>query len=246
MKPVKVKTVQVKAGPMKLASAGPVAAGAARHQRDPCPPRSGGDLQRRGRKRRRAPRPRCRLGMPAANMPPQPANHGTGNGVLGVLPGLQPGTGARLARAGAGLCRSGATRPAAGRAAERRRSSRPHRRWSTPAGSSRSAHSKAKAKPSSGSISPAAKASAPAQQGRSLHRAGRRQGQSQRCSAPASPVSSAIQAEAVCRDAEARRHFLHHRSQLIRSFRLKSQSRRRKRRLCCFHRVHKVDRPVRA
>ena len=49
MKPVKVKTVQVKAGPMKLASAGPSQPVAPPdHQRDCAgPPGSGGDLQRR-------------------------------------------------------------------------------------------------------------------------------------------------------------------------------------------------------
>ncbi len=42
-------------------------------------------------------------------MPPQPANHGTGNGVLGVLPAssLPP----CLHLAGDGLCRSGTPRP---------------------------------------------------------------------------------------------------------------------------------------
>ena len=53
MKPVKVRTVQVKAGQMKLASAGASAAGPARHQHDPARPRgSRGDLQRRGGKGR--------------------------------------------------------------------------------------------------------------------------------------------------------------------------------------------------
>ena len=75
MKPVKVKTVQVKAGPMKLASAGRLAAGRTTdHQRHPCPRRSRRDLQRRCRKRRGEPGPKpprtpsgqpCRSSRPA-------------------------------------------------------------------------------------------------------------------------------------------------------------------------------------
>jgi D-alanyl-D-alanine carboxypeptidase len=62
MAPVKVKTVAVKAG-VKMASAGPV----------------------------NAPATTSALASSAKNesrfeMPPQPANHGTGNGILGVLP----------------------------------------------------------------------------------------------------------------------------------------------------------------
>jgi len=70
MKPVRVKTVLVRAGSTKLASAGPaqsmpsVAAGNAR---DEAPETSGSVVAR-------------------ANMPPQPANFGTGHGILGVLP----------------------------------------------------------------------------------------------------------------------------------------------------------------
>jgi len=82
MKPVKVKTVQVKAGPMKLASAGPS---------QPAPPVTHAILAR----------PEVaetssavvakaaetnRTEAPKLAMPPQPANHGTGQGVLGVLP----------------------------------------------------------------------------------------------------------------------------------------------------------------
>ena len=82
MKPVKVKTVQVKAGPMKLASAGPS---------QPAPPVTHAILAR----------PEVaetssavvakaaetnRTEAPKLAMPPQPANHGTGQGILGVLP----------------------------------------------------------------------------------------------------------------------------------------------------------------
>ncbi|SHL85868.1 D-alanyl-D-alanine carboxypeptidase [Bradyrhizobium lablabi] len=85
MKPVKVKTVQIKAGQIKLASAGPS---------QPASPSTSAI-------------PPARPEMPETSsalvakaeinkvetskddvpgMPPQPANHGTGNGVLGVLP----------------------------------------------------------------------------------------------------------------------------------------------------------------
>jgi D-alanyl-D-alanine carboxypeptidase len=60
MKPVRVKTVMVKAGPIKLASATPS---------QPVPVTSA-----------------IPQAIPEADMPPQPANHGTGHGILGVLP----------------------------------------------------------------------------------------------------------------------------------------------------------------
>jgi len=86
MKPVKVKTVQVKAGPMKLASAGPS---------QPAPPpitnaiparpevaeTSSAVVANAAEARAEAAREALR-----AAMPQQPAGHGTGNGVLGVLP----------------------------------------------------------------------------------------------------------------------------------------------------------------
>ena len=91
MKPVKVKTVQVKAGQIKLASAGP--SQPATPVTNAIPPArpdvaetssaivakaesNKTDVAKTGRPRRRL----------RAEMPPQPANHGTGNGVLGVLP----------------------------------------------------------------------------------------------------------------------------------------------------------------
>ena len=109
MKPVKVKTVQVKAGPLKLASGTPQPArpitSAIRPARAEVPetssaivakaePTKADDCQARHRKDR---------------LPPQPAGHGTGNGILGVLPAssLPP---VRLA--GDGLRRP-APRPAA-------------------------------------------------------------------------------------------------------------------------------------
>jgi len=86
MKPVKVKTVQVKAGPMKLAAAGP--------SQPVAPPVTNAILARP----EVAETSSAVVAMDAdakaeaakealrAAMPPQPAGHGTGNGVLGVLP----------------------------------------------------------------------------------------------------------------------------------------------------------------
>jgi D-alanyl-D-alanine carboxypeptidase len=80
MKPVKVKTVHVKMGQVKLASAGPT---------QPATPITSAIS---------APRPEVpetssavvaettKAEVTRAELPPQPANHGTGNGLLGVLP----------------------------------------------------------------------------------------------------------------------------------------------------------------
>jgi D-alanyl-D-alanine carboxypeptidase len=86
MKPVKVKTVQVKAGPMKLAAAGP--------SQPVMPPitstiparpevaeTSSAVVANTAEAKAEAAREALR-----AAMPQQPAGHGTGNGVLGVLP----------------------------------------------------------------------------------------------------------------------------------------------------------------
>jgi D-alanyl-D-alanine carboxypeptidase len=70
MKPVRVKTVQVRVGSTRVASAGPTQSMphvTARNARDEAPETSGSVVAR-------------------ANMPPQPANFGTGHGILGVLP----------------------------------------------------------------------------------------------------------------------------------------------------------------
>jgi D-alanyl-D-alanine carboxypeptidase len=86
MKPVKVKTVQVKAGPMKLASAGPSQPAAppitsAIPARPEVAETSSAVVANAAEARAEAARDALR-----AAMPPQPANHGTGNGILGVLP----------------------------------------------------------------------------------------------------------------------------------------------------------------
>ena len=81
MKPVRVKTVQVKAGPMRLASAGPP---------QPAPPVTHGIPARTEVAETSsavvAKATGTRAEASRAAMPPQPANHGTGQGVLGVLP----------------------------------------------------------------------------------------------------------------------------------------------------------------
>jgi D-alanyl-D-alanine carboxypeptidase len=79
MKPVKVKTVQVKAGPVKLASAGPD---------QPAPPitntiplRTDAAASSSAVSKSEA----ARSEPERADLPPQPPGHGTGNGILGVL-----------------------------------------------------------------------------------------------------------------------------------------------------------------
>jgi D-alanyl-D-alanine carboxypeptidase len=82
MKPVRVKTVQVRAGQMKLASADPaqpatpVTNGIA-PARSAVPETSGSVVARAELNKAE---------MNRVEMPPQPANHGTGRGLLGVLP----------------------------------------------------------------------------------------------------------------------------------------------------------------
>jgi D-alanyl-D-alanine carboxypeptidase len=85
MKPVRIKTVQVKAGPLKLASAAPS---------QPAPPVTSAIPNARAEiaetssavsaeeVRAEAPNP----DTARADLPPQPPGYGTGHGVLGVLP----------------------------------------------------------------------------------------------------------------------------------------------------------------
>ena len=81
MKPVKVKTVQVKAGSMKLASAGPS---------QPTPITSTIPSRPEVAETSSAVVAKAtetnKTEMARVEMPPQPSNHGTGQGVLGVLP----------------------------------------------------------------------------------------------------------------------------------------------------------------
>jgi D-alanyl-D-alanine carboxypeptidase len=98
MKPVKVKTVQVKAGQIKLASANP--AQPVTPITNAIPP-ARPDVQEMAsamaakaeiNKAEAAKSEMFKSEAAKPDMPPQPANHGTGNGILGVLPAssLQP------------------------------------------------------------------------------------------------------------------------------------------------------------
>jgi D-alanyl-D-alanine carboxypeptidase len=125
MKPVKVKTVQVKAGQMKLASAAPS---------QPAPPITNAIPGRPevaetssaivasaeiGKADIAKPEAAKRAARP--DMPPQPANFGTGNGILGVLPASSvPASSQTLAYADPGppaqpqaVPQNGAIKPAA-------------------------------------------------------------------------------------------------------------------------------------
>ena len=87
MKPVKVRTVQVKAGQMKLASAGPShpatpITSAIAPARPEIPETSGAIVAKAETNKVEVVRP----DVARTEMPQQPANHGTGNGLLGVLP----------------------------------------------------------------------------------------------------------------------------------------------------------------
>ncbi len=93
MKPVRVKTVQVKAGPIRLASAGSdQPATPITHAITPpreMPETSGAVVAKaEGNKAETnvAKTQAARNQIFRTDMPPQPANHGTGNGILGVLP----------------------------------------------------------------------------------------------------------------------------------------------------------------
>jgi D-alanyl-D-alanine carboxypeptidase len=87
MKPVKVKTVQVKAGATKLASAGPT---------QPAPPITSAISRVASNESETSDAVVAKLEnskpevikseVAKSDMVPQPANHGTGNGLLGVLP----------------------------------------------------------------------------------------------------------------------------------------------------------------
>jgi D-alanyl-D-alanine carboxypeptidase len=87
MKPVKVKTVQIKAGQVKLAAAGaaqPVTPITSAMPARPELPETSSAIMAKAESNKAEPN---KLDVARTEMPPQPANHGTGNGLLGVLPG---------------------------------------------------------------------------------------------------------------------------------------------------------------
>jgi D-alanyl-D-alanine carboxypeptidase len=85
MKPVKVKTVQIKAGPVKLASAG--AAQPVPPVTNTIPSRTEATEIPNSVARTEIVRPEAgKTEAARAELPPQPLGHGTGNGILGVLP----------------------------------------------------------------------------------------------------------------------------------------------------------------
>jgi D-alanyl-D-alanine carboxypeptidase len=93
MKPVRVKTVQIKAGQIKLASAGPTqpaVTNAIPPARAEVPETSGSVVAKAELNKAE---------MNTAEMPPQPANHGTGRGLLGVLPASSAPTSQAMASA---------------------------------------------------------------------------------------------------------------------------------------------------
>jgi D-alanyl-D-alanine carboxypeptidase len=91
MKPVKVKTVQIKAGPVKLAAAGaaqpPTPVTSAMPARPEVPETSSAIMAKAESNKAESNKAEAnKLDVARTEMPPQPANHGTGNGLLGVLP----------------------------------------------------------------------------------------------------------------------------------------------------------------
>jgi D-alanyl-D-alanine carboxypeptidase len=93
MKPVKVKTVQVKAGPMKLASATgqaqpvtPVTNALPPARQDVAETPSAMVAKTESNRVEVARSEPVKPQQTKPEMPPQPAGHGTGNGILGVLP----------------------------------------------------------------------------------------------------------------------------------------------------------------
>ncbi len=183
MKPVRVKTVQVKAGQMKLASAEPSQPAPPVTNAIPARPEvaetSSAVVASAAVAKTDAVRETARN-----EMPPQPANFGTGNGILGVLPASSVPAASRP-QAVAAIDSA----PRAEPRAERRRQAR-CRGAPIPVGSSRSVRSRAKARRASASISPAvSRAACSTRPIRSPSRSSPRT--IENCSAPGSPASSA-------------------------------------------------------
>jgi D-alanyl-D-alanine carboxypeptidase len=88
MKPVKVKTVQIKAGQTKLAAAGPAPpVTSAIPARTDVPETSNAIVAKAENGKADSGKADAgAVNTARTDLPPQPANHGTGNGILGVLP----------------------------------------------------------------------------------------------------------------------------------------------------------------
>lgn len=135
MKPVRVRTVQVKSGQYKLASAG---------GEQPAPPAATNTIAARPETTARSPETTNSL-YARSEMPRQPAGFGTGNGLLGVLPAqgsAQGGT--QMAYADPSPRSAPAAQALLRRPCSRAAPSSPSH--PIPAGSSRSAHWKARAR----------------------------------------------------------------------------------------------------
>jgi D-alanyl-D-alanine carboxypeptidase len=86
MKPVRVKTVQIKAGPVKLAAAGPAQPSTPLTSLIPAHSDVAETSNAVVAKAEIGKGETGKAEVGRTDLPPQPANHGTGNGILGVLP----------------------------------------------------------------------------------------------------------------------------------------------------------------
>jgi D-alanyl-D-alanine carboxypeptidase len=86
MKPVRVKTVQIKAGPVKLAAAGPAQPSTPVTSVIPAHSDVAETSNAVVAKAEIGKSETGKADVARTDLPPQPANHGTGNGILGVLP----------------------------------------------------------------------------------------------------------------------------------------------------------------
>ena len=210
MRPVRVKTVQVKAGQVKLAAAGSTQA--ATPVTNAIPPARAEVPETSSAVVARAETNKAEIARSPATrteMPPQPANHGTGNGVLGVLPASSVPSPAQSH----GRRRTGAPRGAAAAGVSAERCHQARRR-----GSHRLDHSGRRAGERERSARPdrsrARPGPRPACQGRVLHRTGRRQGRPEAVPGPLCRPRPRTGRSGVP-DAEAIRHLLHYRPELI-------------------------------
>ena len=146
-----------------------------------------------------------------AEMPPQPANHGTGHGVLGVLPASSVPTASSSQANSQALAYADPAPRAQPQAVQQNGAIKPaaaHTGWIIQVGA---LESESEARPRIDLARNQARGLL--EQGRSLHRAGRCQGQPQAVPRPLRRPR-ARSGRSGLQDAEARRHLLHHRSQL--------------------------------